>query len=91
MKILFTKGNKKLPKTTYILNVGSALNCPSDRLGLCEVSKGMLCQKGGNHVPGLFAIPGKTAQGIQRGISGKYRSCAASFVKKIQRAQNAAF
>jgi len=36
--IEFTKGNKKLPKTTYILNVGSAHDCPSDKLGLCEVS-----------------------------------------------------
>jgi len=38
IKIEFTKGNKKLPKTTYILNVGTAHNCPSDKLGLCEVS-----------------------------------------------------
>lgn len=45
MKIEFTKGNKKLPKTTYILNVGSASDCPSDKLGLCEVSKACYAKK----------------------------------------------
>ena len=31
------KGNKKLPKTTAILNSGTALECPSLKLGLCQV------------------------------------------------------
>ena len=35
--ILFSKGNKKLPKSTYILNMGSATNCPSKALGLCPI------------------------------------------------------
>jgi len=37
MKVEFSKGNKKLPKTTYILNVGTASDCPSEKLGLCDV------------------------------------------------------
>jgi len=31
-----SKGNTKLPKTTWIFNAGSAKNCPSRRLGLCQ-------------------------------------------------------
>ena len=32
------KGNKKLPKTTWIFNSGTATNCPSRKLGLCQCS-----------------------------------------------------
>jgi hypothetical protein len=35
-KILFTKGNKKLPKTTFILNVSSAMECPARFNGKCQ-------------------------------------------------------
>jgi hypothetical protein len=31
-----TKGNMKLPSTTYIFNCGSATHCPSRKLGLCQ-------------------------------------------------------
>jgi hypothetical protein len=34
-----SKGNKKLPKTTWILNSGSATDCPSLKLGLCQAGK----------------------------------------------------
>jgi len=33
-----TFGNSKLPKTTMIFNMGSATDCPSDALGLCQNS-----------------------------------------------------
>ena len=45
MKVKFTIGNKKLPKTTYILNVGTALDCPSEKLGLCDVAKECYAKK----------------------------------------------
>ncbi len=45
MKVEFSKGNKKLPKSTYILNVGSALDCPSEKLGLCPVAKECYAKK----------------------------------------------
>ena len=35
-KMEFSKGNKKLPASTYILNTGSATDCPSRALGLCQ-------------------------------------------------------
>jgi len=38
IKTLIQYGNKKLPKTTAIFNMGSAMQCPSDTLGLCNVS-----------------------------------------------------
>jgi len=38
IKTLIQYGNKKLPKTTAIFNMGSAMQCPSDSKGLCAVS-----------------------------------------------------
>jgi hypothetical protein len=32
-----TFGNKKLPKTTMIINITSATDCPSRKLGLCQL------------------------------------------------------
>ena len=39
--ILFeaTCGNKKLPTSTMIINMGSATDCPSDKLGLCSMGR----------------------------------------------------
>jgi len=34
--MLLAKGNKKLPKTTWIFNASAAVDCPSRRLGLCQ-------------------------------------------------------
>lgn len=36
--ILFTQGNHKLPKSTAIINMTSAKNCPAKRLGLCPIA-----------------------------------------------------
>lgn len=36
--VKFSCGNKKLPKGTYILNMGSATECPSKALGMCQCS-----------------------------------------------------
>ena len=33
---LFSYGNSKLPTETLIVNITSAHNCPSDKLGLCN-------------------------------------------------------
>jgi len=33
----FKRGNKKLGKDTLIFNMTSATNCPSKRLGLCQL------------------------------------------------------
>ena len=38
IKKLIQYGNKKLPKTTAIFNMGSAMQCSSDKLGQCDVS-----------------------------------------------------
>ena len=38
-------GNKKLPKTTMIFNCGSATNCPSKKLGLCQAGKHCYAKK----------------------------------------------
>lgn len=38
LKNLLQFGNTKLPKSTAIFNMGPAKNCPSAKLGLCELS-----------------------------------------------------
>ena len=34
---VFSYGNSKLPKSTLIVNLSSAENCPSRKRGLCEI------------------------------------------------------
>lgn len=36
---IFSYGNTKLPKETLIVNITSAINCPSEWLGLCRCAK----------------------------------------------------
>ena len=36
LPVTVSKGNKKLPSSTWILNSGSATDCPSKKLGLCQ-------------------------------------------------------
>jgi hypothetical protein len=45
IKTLIQYGNKKLPKTTAIFNMGSASDCPSDKLGMCAVSEQCYAKK----------------------------------------------
>lgn len=35
---VFSYGNRKLPAETLIVNITSAQNCSSDKLGFCEIS-----------------------------------------------------
>lgn len=51
MKVRIIKGNKKLPKTTYILNMGSATDCPSLKLGLCQAGKACYAMKAEKQYP----------------------------------------
>jgi len=39
LKNILSFGNTKLPKSTAIFNMSSAMRCPSDKLGLCKLSK----------------------------------------------------
>ena len=44
VKRYLVAGNKKLPNTTAIFNMGSATDCPSRKLGLCSACKaGVKC------------------------------------------------
>lgn len=38
--VLFSKGNHKLPKSTAIINITSAHDCPAKKKGMCPVPKG---------------------------------------------------
>lgn len=40
---LFSFGNKKLPKSTAIFNLCAASNCPSEKLGLCQLPNAGKC------------------------------------------------
>jgi len=44
MKLELARGNKKLPHSTAIFNLGSAKKCPSAKLGLCQMANtGVRC------------------------------------------------
>jgi len=44
MKLELAFGNKKLPKSTAIFNLGTAMKCPSAELGLCQMANtGVRC------------------------------------------------
>ena len=47
-------GNKKLPATTAIFNIGSATNCPSRALGYCLVSNECYAMKAERQYPDVF-------------------------------------
>jgi hypothetical protein len=43
-KHMISRGNRKIPSTTAIFNMGAATNCPSHKLGLCSANKnGVKC------------------------------------------------
>ena len=42
-RLKLSYGNTKLPKTTAIFNMGSAIDCPSDKLGLCQLANSSQC------------------------------------------------
>jgi len=52
-KLELSFGNKKLPKSTAILNMGSAHSCPSDKLGLCAVSDICYAKKAEKQYPNV--------------------------------------
>jgi len=51
LKQLLAFGNKKLPKTTAIFNLGSATECPSKALGLCKLAKECYAMKAEKQYP----------------------------------------
>lgn len=48
------KGNKKLPSTIWIFNAGSSRNCPSRKLGLCQIEKKCYADKAEVQYPATF-------------------------------------
>lgn len=54
LKSLLSYGNSKLSKSTAIFNLGSAKNCPSDRLGLCELSGECYAKKAERMYPSVL-------------------------------------
>jgi hypothetical protein len=54
------KGNLKLPKSTWVLNSGSATECPSMKLGLCQVGSKCYALKPEIQYPA--ALPYRKAQ-----------------------------
>lgn len=54
VKKLVSKGNTKLPKTTWIFNAGSATNCPSRKLGLCQAGDDCYALKAERQYPNVL-------------------------------------
>ncbi len=53
LKQLLAFGNKKLPSTTAIFNLGSATKCPSKALGLCKLVKECYAMKAERQYPAV--------------------------------------
>jgi len=47
-------GNRKLPKSTAIFNITSAINCPSDKLGMCKIADICYAKKTENRWPNTY-------------------------------------
>ena len=62
-KLEFRKGNKKLPKSTYILNMGSATDCPNRCNGRCQA--GNLCYALKAEVQYPDVLPFRRRQALQ--------------------------
>ena len=62
MKFNYSVGNMKIGKDTLIFNMGSATDCASGRLGLCELFKTNACYalKSEKHYPNV--LPSRTQQ-----------------------------
>ena len=78
---LVTRGNMKLPNTTLIFNMSSALRCPADNLGLCGLGRN------GNR--SCYAMKGyrkcATHQAFYRDQEKYWKSCTAEeFVEMIR-------
>ena len=56
----FSMGNKKLPKTTAIFNMGTAKDCPSKTLGLCQCEG--VCYARKSEICYKFVIPFRERQ-----------------------------
>lgn len=55
-------GNRKLPRTTAIFNITPAMQCPSDKLGLCQLSHICYAKQAEKQYPNC--LPYRTRQTI---------------------------
>lgn len=47
-------GNRKLPNSTAIFNITSAINCPSDKFGMCKIADICYAKKTENRWPNTY-------------------------------------
>jgi hypothetical protein len=59
---LLSYGNSKLPKSTAIFNMCSAESCPSDKLGLCQLSKFCYAKKAERLYPSVLPYRNRQAE-----------------------------
>ena len=51
---LFSTGNRKVGKDTLIFNMNSAMDCPADKLGLCDISDKCYAKKAERQYPAVL-------------------------------------
>ena len=61
-KLEVSYGNRKLGRDTMILNMGSAKNCPSKKLGLCKVCKICYASKAEKLYPNVLPYRNRQAK-----------------------------
>ena len=65
LSTLLACGNRKLPKTTAIFNLGTSKNCPSKRLGLCKaLAFGVRCYADKAETQYPAVIPYRSKQSV---------------------------
>ena len=85
-KLLLSFGNRKLPKTTAIFNMGPAKTCPSDKLGLCKVSD--ICYAKKSERLYRHALPYRERQ-AEYWLSCTAETFVADFLNQVKRKKTA--
>jgi len=62
MKVEYTIGNHKIGTDTMIINMGSANECPSKALGLCDIADKCYCIKAERQYPNVLKFRNKQAE-----------------------------
>jgi hypothetical protein len=84
LKNLISFGNKKLPEDTAIFNMNPAFECPSEKLGLCDIAKICYAKKAERRYPSVFPYRKRQAEAWQNLSAEDFASQFISVAAKKQ-------
>ena len=80
-KKLFTNGNRKIGKDTLIFNMNSAMDCPSEKLGLCELASKCYAKKAERIYPNVLPFRRRQEQAWKSTTAKEFAESFLSIVK----------